>query len=93
MSHALRTNCFCPDCINGRAAAMQREGIVSLAAPQDQDPTFEYRRKIANFCETACRLFNDIDNLPADADLATTRALLDTAGKKLRAAVMAATEP
>lgn len=91
MSHALRTNCFCPDCINGRAAAMQREGIVSLAQA-DQDPTFEYRRKIANFCETACRLFNDIDNLPDNAELPQVRALLDTTGKKLRAAVMAATE-
>lgn len=90
MSHALRENCFCPDCINGRAAAMQREGIVSFAV--EQDPTFQYRRKIANFCETACRLFNDIDNLPKDADLAKTRALLDVTGKKLRAAVMAATE-
>lgn len=91
MSHALRQNCFCPDCINGRAAAMQTAGLVRVA--DDQDPTFQYRRKIANFCEMSCRLFNDIENLPADADVAKTRALLDVTGKKLRAAVMAATEP
>lgn len=63
------------------------------ATPSDQDPTFHYRRKIANFCETACRLFNDIENLPDNAELTEVRTLLDTTGRKLRAAVMAATEP
>ena len=90
MSHALRENCACFDCGQKRRAAVERIGVVAPLA--DQDPTFPYRRKIANFCETACRLFNDIDNLLADASPEVTRALLDTTGKKLRAAVMAATE-
>lgn len=54
-----------------------------VAAPAVDDPTFAYRRKLANMCET---VMLRVVELEESADR------MKEAAKKLRAAVMAATE-
>lgn len=53
---------------------------------------FRARGKIASFCDGASKLIHRIDELPKDADPEKVRAILNDTGKKLRVAVMLATE-
>lgn len=54
---------------------------------------FKARGKIASFCEGASRIIHTIDELRKDASAETCQKVLRDTGKKLRAAVMLATDP
>lgn len=53
---------------------------------------FRARGKIASFCEGASRLIHAIDELPADAPQERCMTMLREMSKKLRGAVMRATD-